>query len=94
MVRLGVGGDMFSWLGKRSTGEIMVIAITFTVCASIFAGGIAVTIVAITHPDTDVTVWVTRITGLLNTLVGLLAGFLAGRTDYKNPPPSEENKQP
>ena len=26
-------------------------------------------------------VWVTRVTGLLNTLIGLLAGFLAGRTD-------------
>ena len=25
--------------------------------------------------------WVSRITGILNTMIGLLAGFLAGRTD-------------
>ena len=43
----------------------------------------------------DSTAWVARVTGLLNTMIGLLAGFLAGRTDLRQqssttPPPSEE----
>lgn len=77
------------WASK-TVGEIMVLAVTFTVCISILASGVAIAVIEIVNPGTDVTVWITRITGLLNTLVGLLAGFLAGRTDYKNQPPKDE----
>lgn len=70
-----------AWLRDRSTGDMLVIMIAGTVCWSVVASGALVGIVSIFHPQTDVTVWVTRVTSLVNTLVGLLAGFLAGRTD-------------
>jgi hypothetical protein len=65
----------------RPTGEILVLTITFTVCFGILASGALVGVVVLVHPETDVSVWVSRITGILNTMVGLLAGYLAGRTD-------------
>jgi ABC-type amino acid transport system permease subunit len=84
---------MFRWMEKRSTGEIMVIAITFTVCWGVVASGLAIFILAVLRPEVDITVWVTRVTGLLNTMIGLLAGFLAGRTDTRTAPPSELPKE-
>ena len=65
----------------RPTGEVLVLTITFTVCFGVLASGMTVALIEIFHPGTDVTVWVTRITGIFNTMIGLLAGFLAGRTD-------------
>ena len=81
-------------LGERSTGEIMVLTITFTVCFGVVASGFLVAVITIINPDKDVTVWISRITGILNTMLGLLAGFLAGRTDAnvikQQQQPSEE----
>jgi len=83
-------------LRDRSTGEIMVLAITFTVCFGILASGGLVAILVIWHPTVDVSPWITRITGLLNTMIGLLAGFLAGRTDNltQRPPPPDNGTKP
>ena len=53
--------------------------ITATVCFGILASGAIIAAIAFFHPETDVSNWISRISGLLNTLVGLLAGFLAGR---------------
>jgi hypothetical protein len=39
--------------------------------------------VVLFRPQVDVSVWISRVTGILNTMVGLLAGYLAGRTDTK-----------
>ena len=82
-------------LRERSTGEIMVLMITSTVCFGIIASGALVAILVIWHPSVDVTPWITRITGLLNTMIGLLAGFLAGRTDSltQRPPPPQDKDQ-
>jgi len=79
-------------LRERSTGEIMVLSITATVCFGIIASGALVGVLVLVRPDVDVTPWITRITGLLNTMIGLLAGFLAGRTDnlVQRPPPEEK----
>ncbi len=68
-------------LGERTTGEIMVLFITFTVCFGVIASGAMVGILLLFRPEVDVSPWITRVTGLLNTMIGLLAGFLAGRTD-------------
>jgi hypothetical protein len=38
-------------------------------------------VITVVNPDKDLSVWISRITGILNTMLGLLAGFLAGRTD-------------
>lgn len=65
----------------RPTGEVLVLSITFTVCFGVLASGLMIGIIVIFRPGTDVSVWVSRVTGLMSTMVGLLAGFLAGRTD-------------
>lgn len=74
---------------SKTTGELMVLMITFTVCFGVFASGVLVAVISILHPDKDISIWVSRITGLLNTMVGLLAGFLAGRTDFKSQAPKD-----
>lgn len=69
-------------LRDRPTGEILILLIAGTVCFGVLASGMMIGIMAIFRPETDITIWVARVTGLLNTMIGLLAGFLAGRTDY------------
>lgn len=68
-------------LRERSVGEILVLMIAGTVCFSVLASGALVAVLSFFRPETDVTLWVTRVTSIVNTLIGLLAGFLAGRTE-------------
>ena len=65
----------------RPTGDLMVLMIASTVCSSVFVGGAALVVLAIVRPDIDTSNFARNIADLLNTLIGLLAGFLAGRTD-------------
>lgn len=69
------------WLGRRSTGDLLVLLIATTVCFSVLAGGFGVFIAGLLYPDRDNTAVVRAIGDVINTLLGLLAGFLAGRTD-------------
>lgn len=66
-------------LQGRTTADILVLMIASTVCGSVIASGVVISIISLKAPGTDVTVWISRITGIMNTLVGLLAGYLAGR---------------
>lgn len=68
-------------LSDRPTGEILVLSVTFTVCFGVLASGATIGLISLIHPSTDISNWVARIAGILNTMIGLLAGFLAGRTD-------------
>lgn len=83
-------------LSDRPTGEILILSVTFTVCFGVLASGATVALISFFHPSTDVSTWVARITGILNTMIGLLAGFLAGRTDreqmksYESPPATDQ----
>lgn len=67
-------------LRDRSTGDLLVLMIASTVCSIVVMGGLTVVLVEIFHPGTDTTAALRTITGIVNTLIGLLAGFLAGRT--------------
>lgn len=64
-----------------------------TVCFSVLASGAVMAIVVIIEPTTDIGVWVTRITGVMTTMIGLMAGFLAGRTDTKQASEEEPPSQ-
>jgi len=68
-------------LRDRSTGDILVLLIAGTVCFMVLATGGTIAIVEITSPSSDTTAAIRAVTGIINTLIGLLAGFLAGRTD-------------
>jgi hypothetical protein len=58
-----------------------VLMIAFTVCWSVLASGATVALLAFFRPEQDIANWIARISGIMNTMIGLLAGFLAGRTD-------------
>ena len=93
-------------LRDKPTGDLMVLMIATTVCSSVFVGGAALVVLAVARPDLDTSNFARNIADLLNTLIGLLAGFLAGRTDanvtankrlldmeqelMKRPPPPED----
>jgi uncharacterized membrane protein YccC len=69
------------FLKSRSTGELLVLMVAATVCGSVIVGGGAIILLAVFRPGVDTGAAARNIADLLNTLVGLLAGFLAGRTD-------------
>jgi hypothetical protein len=65
----------------RSTGDVLVLMIASTICLGV-AGTAAATIVfAFLNPGADVSAPARFIVDVVNTLIGLLAGFLAGRTE-------------
>ena len=66
---------------RRTTGDLLVLLIAGTVCFAVTAAGAGLFIVTVVHPDRDTTSGFHAISDVINTLIGLLAGFLAGRTD-------------
>lgn len=66
---------------ERQTGDMLVLLIAATVCWVVFAGGATIAIIAIVNPDQDTSSASNVLADVTNTLIGLLAGFLAGRTD-------------
>ena len=71
------------WFADRTTGDLLILVIAGTVCFSVLASGMALFIVTLTVPDRDTTAGFHAISDVVNTLIGLLAGFLAGRTDAR-----------
>jgi O-antigen ligase len=69
------------WFESRTTGDLLILIIAVTICFSVLAAGAAVFILAIVRPDMNTDPQVGAISDVINTLIGLLAGFLAGRTD-------------
>jgi hypothetical protein len=65
----------------RPTGDLMVLMVATTVCGSVIVGGAAIIVITLVKPSVDITNAARNVADLLNTLIGLLAGFLAGRTD-------------
>jgi hypothetical protein len=67
-------------LSRRSTGDVLVLLIASTVCIGVLAGGAALVTIELVHPSTDSTFALKALQDTVNTLLGLVAGFLAGRT--------------
>jgi hypothetical protein len=64
----------------RSTTDVLILLIATTICLSVLAAGATVAVVEVVHPESDTSQAVGAISDVINTLIGLLAGFLAGRT--------------
>lgn len=79
----------------RPTGELMVIMIAATICTYILVTMIVLFILAI-FTDRDLSGPARNIADIINTLIGLLAGFLAGKTDLaltkKKKEPEEDSE--
>jgi len=69
------------WFADRTTGDLLILVIASTVCFSVLASGMALFVVTLWVPERDTTAGFHAISDVVNTLIGLLAGFLAGRTD-------------
>jgi hypothetical protein len=69
------------WWADRSTGDVLILLIAATICFATLASGAWLAILAMTQPTRDVSQGFATIADVINTLIGLLAGFLAGRTD-------------
>jgi hypothetical protein len=52
-----------------------------TIALSVLLSGTAVAILEIINPETDTTQIVAILSDIINTLIGVMAGFLAGRTE-------------
>lgn len=64
----------------RSTSDLLVLIVTGTICLSVLSFGATVAVLAFTQPDKSHTALTVVLTDTLQMLIGLLAGFLAGRT--------------
>jgi hypothetical protein len=69
------------WFADRTTGDLLILVIASTVCFSVLASGTALFIVTLVTPERDTTAGFHAVSDVVNTLIGLLAGVLAGRTD-------------
>jgi hypothetical protein len=67
-------------LFERSTAEILVILVGLTVCGYVVVTGAVIMALAF-FTDRDLSRAASSIGDIINTLIGLLAGFLAGRTN-------------
>lgn len=64
----------------RSTGELLVLLIAATVCGYVVVS-VVLTIVLAIFTDKDITGAARNIADVINTMIGLLAGFLVGKGD-------------
>jgi len=68
-------------LGDRSTIELMVLALTVTICGLLFLIGGTVAVIEIVDPAVDTSAAVSALTDLLSMILGALLGLLAGRSE-------------
>jgi len=71
---------MMTRFRDRPTGDILVIIIASTICSVVLFTSLSTTIFAFVNPGADVDAPARLIADVTNTLIGLLAGFLAGTT--------------
>lgn len=69
---------------ERPTGEILVLLIAGTICGGVAVGGVGIIIFMFLNPTSEPLAATRLIAGVMNTLIGLLAGFLAGATQAAN----------
>jgi hypothetical protein len=68
---------------RRGTGETLMLLIAGTICLSVLVIEVFVITLSFIDPDRDVTGAVAFVSSTLNTLIGLLAGYIAGRTNAR-----------
>ena len=79
-----------SWFTGRSVAEVLIVMVGATVCSYVIISTFVVIVLAFAT-DKDVSDLGRNIADIINTLIGLLAGFLAGRTDLGKKVTEEEN---
>jgi len=86
-------GDRFGWLKGRSTTDLLVLLIAGTICISVLAYGLVVSILVLFEPQKNHGPAVALLANTFQLLIGLLAGFVAGRTE-KGMQGTDEHAEP
>jgi hypothetical protein len=68
-------------LRDRSTGDLLVLLVAGTVCFTVLGSAAAIILAEALRPEGDTASAAASVSDVINTLIGLLAGFLAGRSD-------------
>jgi uncharacterized sodium:solute symporter family permease YidK len=66
---------------NRSAVEIIVLVLTCTVSLALLLFGGALAVIALVHPETDISRAVESMISVISGIVGALLGLLAGRTE-------------
>ena len=74
----------------RSTVDWLVLMIAGTVCFAVLATGATVAVLEIRNYRVDTTGVVSTLSDVINTLIGLMAGFLAGRAGVTRHQPPDQ----
>lgn len=69
------------WLADRSTGDLLMLMLAGTLCVAVLGTAAAAVLAELLHPDQDTASVVAAVGDVLGTFLGLVAGYLAGRTD-------------
>jgi len=69
---------------RRPTDEVLILLMAATICFAIIATGTGLFIVAIVDPERDLTRAFQAVATVLNTLLGLVLGYLIGRRGIRN----------
>jgi hypothetical protein len=64
----------------RTTTDVLILLVAGTICFAILATGAAVAALNIARPGVDTSTSQKTISDAVNLLIGILAGFLAGKT--------------
>lgn len=67
-------------LRDRSTGDVLVLMVAGTICFTVMGGGMSIILIELVDSEQDTSTATRSIVGIVNTLIGLLAGFLAGKS--------------
>jgi hypothetical protein len=66
---------------SRPTGDVLVILFAATICLTVLIAGTSLVVVRLAQPDRDLTASIGALSDVVNTMLGLTAGFVAGRTE-------------
>lgn len=79
-------------LSGRSSGELVVLLIGATVCGVLVFTALSVLVLELAKPDADTEQITATLGEVMATMIGVIAGFLAGRTEGtsgESPPDSD-----
>lgn len=65
----------------RSVADTLVLIIATTICVAILLAVVGVFTLQLADPKVDLTHLIGNLNDVINTMIGLMAGYLAGRTE-------------
>lgn len=65
-------------LTERSTSDLLILLVASTICFTVCAAGVGIFVLALAYPERDLAGVVSALAYILNTLLGLLAGYFIG----------------